>query len=141
MIPVISPIDCGGPLIDLEGNTIGFNISRAGRTESYAVPTSAILPLLYDLMSGNLAPDVEEPEQTGTAMEPPLGVPPCPSSPDRSGSGRLISPSGALPVWIHLAKLSPAWTYVEVRRSEGQGWLTISNSIGGINSSATTGGG
>jgi serine protease Do len=53
---VIRPSDCGGPLVGLDGKVIGINIARAGRTESYAVPTEAVLPLLYDLLSGKLAP-------------------------------------------------------------------------------------
>src|SRR5207253_1501373 len=52
----LRPSDCGGPLVDLDGKVIGINIARAGRTESYAAPTQAVLPLLYDLMSGKLAP-------------------------------------------------------------------------------------
>jgi serine protease Do len=53
---VLRPNDCGGPLVDLEGEVIGINIARAGRTESYAAPTAVVLPLLYDLISGKLAP-------------------------------------------------------------------------------------
>jgi serine protease Do len=53
---VIKPIDCGGPLVDLDGKVIGVNIARAGRVESYAIPSEAVLPLMYDLMSGKLAP-------------------------------------------------------------------------------------
>jgi serine protease Do len=52
----LRPSDCGGPLVDLDGRVIGINVARAGRTESYAAPTQAVLPLLYDLMSGKLAP-------------------------------------------------------------------------------------
>ena len=53
---VLRPVDCGGPLVDLDGKVVGINIARAGRTETYAVPTQAVLPLLYELMSGKLAP-------------------------------------------------------------------------------------
>jgi len=53
---VIKPSDCGGPLVDLDGRVIGINVARAGRTESYAVPSEAVLPLLADLRSGKLAP-------------------------------------------------------------------------------------
>jgi serine protease Do len=53
---VLRPSDCGGPLVDLDGKVIGINIARAGRTESYAAPAEALLPLMYDLMSGKLAP-------------------------------------------------------------------------------------
>jgi len=53
---VIKPNDCGGPLVDLSGQVIGINIARAGRVESYAIPSEVIQPLLRDLMSGKLAP-------------------------------------------------------------------------------------
>jgi serine protease Do len=53
---VIKPTDCGGPLVDLDGKAIGINIARAGRVESYAIPSEALLPLMNDLKSGKLAP-------------------------------------------------------------------------------------
>ncbi len=48
--------ECGGPLVDLEGRVVAFNISRAGRTESYALPVEVVRDRLFDLMSGRLAP-------------------------------------------------------------------------------------
>jgi serine protease Do len=65
---VVKPADCGGPLVDLEGNVIGINISRAGRTESWAIPTEVIEPLLADLRSGKLAP--ASPRRRGEDREP-----------------------------------------------------------------------
>ena len=53
---VVRPTDCGGPLVDLDGNVVGINISRAGRTETWAVPTEVIEPLLAELKSGKLMP-------------------------------------------------------------------------------------
>jgi serine protease Do len=53
---VVDPADCGGPIVDLEGRVIGINICRAGRVESYAVPSETIRPLLADLKSGKLPP-------------------------------------------------------------------------------------
>ena len=53
---VLKPSDCGGPLVDLDGKVIGINIARAGRTETYALPSEAVRGVLFDLMSGNLAP-------------------------------------------------------------------------------------
>jgi serine protease Do len=53
---VIRPTDCGGPLVDLDGKVVGINISRAGRTESYAIPSATVRGLLSRLMSGELAP-------------------------------------------------------------------------------------
>ena len=53
---VLRPADCGGPLVDLNGRVLGVNIARGGRTETYCLPTDVLLPLMYDLMSGRLAP-------------------------------------------------------------------------------------
>lgn len=53
---VLRPEDCGGPIVDLEGRVVGFNISRAGRTETFALPTAAVRERLFELMSGRLAP-------------------------------------------------------------------------------------
>jgi serine protease Do len=52
---VLEPSDCGGPLVDLDGNVIGINIARAGRTESYAIPAEVIPTLLRELSAGKLA--------------------------------------------------------------------------------------
>ena len=52
----LDPENCGGPLVDLDGNTVGINIARAGRTETYAIPAENIQALLADLKSGKLAP-------------------------------------------------------------------------------------
>jgi serine protease Do len=66
---VLSPDQCGGPVVDLDGKVIGINIARAGRTESYAIPSEAVQPLLFDLMSGKLAPKVETTAKALTAEQ------------------------------------------------------------------------
>jgi serine protease Do len=38
----LNPRDCGGPLVDTDGRTIGINIARALRTTSYALPASVV---------------------------------------------------------------------------------------------------
>src|SRR5437870_13748813 len=53
---VLNPTDCGGPRVDLDGKAVGINIARAGRVESYAIPSDTILALLPDLKTGKLAP-------------------------------------------------------------------------------------
>ena len=35
---VITPADCGGPLVDLHGNVVGINIARSMRVASFAIP-------------------------------------------------------------------------------------------------------
>lgn len=39
---VLKPSECGGPVVDLDGNVVGVNIARAGRVESYALPASLV---------------------------------------------------------------------------------------------------
>ena len=46
---VIRPSDCGGPLVDIDGHVLGLNICRAGRTETWALPTEAINAALPEL--------------------------------------------------------------------------------------------
>lgn len=70
---VLRPDECGGPIIDLDGNAFGINIARAGRIESYALPVAIIQPLLADLKSGKLAPPTVEPKS-----------PPAPHLPEKS---------------------------------------------------------
>src|SRR5262249_43905378 len=49
---VLLPADCGGPLVNLDGKTVGINVSRAGRVESYAIPSEVVRPLLEHLKNG-----------------------------------------------------------------------------------------
>jgi serine protease Do len=51
---VLQPNQCGGPLVNLDGKAVGINIARASRVASYALPASAIKPLLEELKSGQM---------------------------------------------------------------------------------------
>jgi len=42
----LPPQLCGGPLFDLKGRCIGINVSRAGRTKTYAIPADEIQAML-----------------------------------------------------------------------------------------------
>jgi WD40 repeat protein len=53
---VLKPSDCGGPLVDLDGEVLGINISRSGRVATYAIPAEIVRDLLPDLRSGKLMP-------------------------------------------------------------------------------------
>jgi serine protease Do len=66
---ILKPNECGGPLVDLDGKTVGINIARAGRVETYAVPAEAVQTLLVDLKSGKLAPVVDTEAKSKAAME------------------------------------------------------------------------
>ncbi|MCA9261542.1 MAG: PDZ domain-containing protein [Planctomycetales bacterium] len=48
---VVRPNDCGGPVVNLDGQVVGINIARAGRTETYALTMDAVAPLVNDWLS------------------------------------------------------------------------------------------
>lgn len=58
---VLKPEECGGPLVNLDGEAVGINISRAGRIESYALPPAVVLPLLEEMKAGRHVPDAHFP--------------------------------------------------------------------------------
>jgi serine protease Do len=51
---VLKPIDCGGPVVDLDGKVVGLNIARAGRVESYALPSSVVRETIDKLLKTEL---------------------------------------------------------------------------------------
>jgi serine protease Do len=53
---ILDPKNCGGPVVDLDGNVIGVGIARAGRVESWVLPSENIRPLLSDMRSGKYPP-------------------------------------------------------------------------------------
>ena len=53
---VVDAKNCGGPIVDLDGKVLGISIARAGRVETWILPSENIRPLLADLKSGKLAP-------------------------------------------------------------------------------------
>ncbi len=51
---VLQPNQCGGPVVDLEGNVVGINIARASRVASYALPVAVVQPVVEKLKAGQL---------------------------------------------------------------------------------------
>lgn len=52
----LPPELCGGPLFNLNGKCIGVNVSRAGRTKTYAIPADEIVELLEIKMAAKSKP-------------------------------------------------------------------------------------
>jgi serine protease Do len=88
---VLRPSDCGGPLVDLDGKVVGINIARAGRTESYAAPAEAVLPLMYDLMSGKLAPKPSSDIAASKAQSPEEKVARAQAALDRAAAEKAAA--------------------------------------------------
>ena len=49
------PEQCGGPILDLDGNVIGMNIARQGRASSLAIPATKMQTIVDDLMRNSVA--------------------------------------------------------------------------------------
>jgi serine protease Do len=47
---VLQPWQCGGPLVNLDGEAIGLNIARAGRVASYALPAGLARRIAEELL-------------------------------------------------------------------------------------------
>lgn len=60
---VIKPIDCGGPIVDLEGNVLGINIARAGRVESWALPPDLVKKYFVEIKEGKHSSPTKKGEQ------------------------------------------------------------------------------
>ena len=46
---VVQPNQCGGPVLDINGNAVGINIARAGRIKTYALPAKIIKQVVDQL--------------------------------------------------------------------------------------------
>jgi serine protease Do len=47
---VLLPHQCGGPIVDIEGNFVGLNIARAGRVVSLAYSVKDLRPIVLDML-------------------------------------------------------------------------------------------
>lgn len=62
---VIRPVDCGGPVVNLDGEVIGLNIARAGRIATYALPASLLVEVVGELIALDHEPAAVEPGDGG----------------------------------------------------------------------------
>ena len=63
---VLKPTECGGPAVNMDGQIVGINIARSGRTESLFIPISVIQEVLESYKAGKLPQLV-----TATPVVPP----------------------------------------------------------------------
>ena len=50
----LKPEECGGPAVNIDGQIVGINIARSGRTESLMIPTSVVQEVLQSFREGKL---------------------------------------------------------------------------------------
>ena len=66
---VLKPSDCGGPLVNLDGQAVGLNIARSGRTESYALPVPLVQRIIAEFKEGQHTPEPSEPQAQTTVTK------------------------------------------------------------------------
>lgn len=49
------PEECGGPVVNLDGQIVGINIARGGRVASYAIPSAHLQMLVREMLRPNVA--------------------------------------------------------------------------------------
>jgi len=50
--------ECGGPVVNLDGEVVGVNVARAGRVASLAIPAHRVLEIIERLGSGEYSPEI-----------------------------------------------------------------------------------
>jgi len=50
--------ECGGPIVNLDGDVVGINVARAGRVASLAIPAHRVIELIEQLGSGAYSPEI-----------------------------------------------------------------------------------
>lgn len=68
---VLQPAQCGGPLVDVDGNAVGINIARASRVASFALPADVVQDLVPKLMREATQP-VSRKSSDNTLLKPVL---------------------------------------------------------------------
>ena len=63
----LTPEQCGGPLVDLDGRCVGINVSRAGRVKTLAIPAASVRELIEEAVNG--ASRVERTEEVSSDPE------------------------------------------------------------------------
>ena len=67
---VIAPHQCGGPIVDVNGNAVGLNIARAGRVSTYAIPASVLSVAIKEMLTSMNSQQVLDESFTHSPSKP-----------------------------------------------------------------------
>jgi serine protease Do len=95
---VLLPHQCGGPIVDVEGNVVGLNIARGGRVSSYAYHAKNLEPAIRDMMTRVGGPALANSRDTGVVSASAVGNP--------ASSQSTVLPA-SVPTSIQIESLKP----------------------------------
>jgi len=72
---ILDPKNIGGPVVDLDGKVLGISIARAGRVETWILPSETIRPLLVDMRAGKFPPFAPKGPKPTVAPAPRKKIP------------------------------------------------------------------
>lgn len=99
---VLQPHQCGGPIVDVEGNVVGLNIARNGRVASLAFHSRSLEPTIRDMLSSAGGPTIAQ--SVGSVVQASANEPIASSISISSGSNALPA---SVPTSIQVGALKP----------------------------------
>ncbi len=99
---VLQPYQCGGPIVDVEGNVVGLNIARNGRVASLAFHSRSLEPTIRDMLSSAGGPTIAQ--SVGSVIQASANEP-IASSVSISSNSNVLPAS--VPTSIQVEALKP----------------------------------
>jgi len=99
---VLQPHQCGGPIVDVEGNVVGLNIARNGRVASLAFHSRSLEPTIRDMLSSAGGPTIAQ--SVGSVIQASANEP-IASSVSISSNSNVLPAS--VPTSIQVEALKP----------------------------------
>ena len=99
---VLQPHQCGGPIVDVEGNVVGLNIARNGRVASLAFHSRSLEPTIRDMLRSAGGPTIAQ--SVGSVIQASASEP-IASSVSISSNSNVLPAS--VPTSIQVEALKP----------------------------------
>lgn len=99
---VLQPHQCGGPIVDVEGNVVGLNIARNGRVASLAFHSRSLEPTIGDMLNAAGGPSIAQ--SMGSVVQASANEPVASSVSVSSNSNVLPA---SVPTSIQVEALKP----------------------------------
>ena len=100
---VLLPHQCGGPLVDIEGNVVGLNIARNGRVASLAFHSRSLEPTIREMLASAGGPSISP--SVGAVVQASVNQPITASALNSSNNNSVLPAS--VPTSLQIETLKP----------------------------------